>query len=170
MRRNEDITLTRRNTQTEFIPIRDGSTAAEWVDLETVTPDQVVWQIAQGTTAENFSEADVVYEAPPERISTTTWGETDAVWPERFESGEEGVEYEIPPPPDATFIIRVDLPADVTGDLLASPIAQGGGRRPELVRECKIIADDFAEGNADITVLQGDVTVLPSTDDGTGQA
>jgi len=171
MRRNEDLTLTRRNSQTEFIAVQDGDAAPEWLDLETITPNDIVWQLAEGSVAANFSEADVVYEAPPETISILTWGETDAVWPERFESDEEGVEYEIAPPPDGTFIIRVELSADVTGDLLASPIANAGGRRPELVRECKILSpDDFALQRTAITVLQGDVTVLPSTDDGTGQA
>jgi hypothetical protein len=171
MRRNEDLTLTRRNSQTEFIAVQDGDAAPEWLDLETITPNDIVWQLAEGSVDANFSEADVVYEAPPETISILTWGETDAVWPERFESDEEGVEYEIAPPPDGTFIIRVELSADVTGDLLAAPTVETGGRRSELVRECKILSpDDFALQRTAITVLQGDVTVLPSTDDGTGQA
>lgn len=171
MRRNEDLTLTRRNSQTEFIAVQDGDAAPEWLDLETITPNDIVWQLAEGSVDANFSEADVVYEAPPETISILTWGETDAVWPERFESDEEGVEYEIAPPPDGTFIIRVELSADVTGDLLASPTVETGGRQSELVRECKILSpDDFALQRTAITVLQGDVTVLPSTDDGTGQA
>lgn len=171
MRRNEDLTLTRRNSQTEFIAVQDGDAAPEWLDLETITPNDIVWQLAEGSVDTNFSEADVVYEAPPETISILTWGETDAVWPERFESDEEGVEYEIAPPPDGTFIIRVELSADVTGDLLASPTVETGGRQSELVRECKILSpDDFALQRTAITVLQGDVTVLPSTDDGTGQA
>lgn len=171
MRRNEDLTLTRRNSQTEFVAVQDGDAAPEWLDLETITPNDIVWQLAEGSVDTNFSEADVVYEAPPETISILTWGETEAVWPERFESDEEGVEYEIAPPPDGTFIIRVELSADVTGDLLASPTVETGGRQSELVRECKILSpDDFALQRTAITVLQGNVTVLPSTDDGTGQA
>lgn len=171
MRRNEDLTLTRRNSQTEFVAVRDGDTAPEWLDLETITPDDIVWQLAEGSVDTNFSEADVIYEASPDTISILTWGETEAVWPERFESDEEGVEYEIAPPPDGTFIIRVELSADVTGDLLASPTVETGGRQSELVRECKILSpDDFALQRTAITVLQGNVTVLPSTDDGTGQA
>ena len=177
MRRNEDLTLTRRNSQTEFVAVKDGDTSPDWLDLEMVTPDDIVWQLAEGAVDENFDESDVIYEADADAIDILTWGETDAEWPERFESDEEDTddeedtEYEIAPPPDGTFIIRVELSADDTGDLLASPVGDGGGRTPELVRECKIISpDDFALQRTAITVLQGDVTVLPSTDDGTGQA
>lgn len=181
MRRNEDLTLTRRNSQTEFVAVKDGDTSPDWLDLENVTPDDIVWQVAEGTVNENFDETDVIYEAPSEDITVVEWGNTDAEWPERFEIPEDeqteaqqeqsGPVYEVAPPPDGTLIIRVELSADDTGDLLASPVGNNSGRTPELVRECKIISpDDFALQRTAITVLQGDVTVLPSTDDGTGQA
>lgn len=182
MRRDQHITVSRRNSQTDLVVIQDGDTTAEWLDLTDVSGEDIVWQVAEGTVNDNFNESDVIYEAPPEDISVVTWGETNAEWPERFEVPEDeqteeqqeqsGPVYEIAPPPDSTLIVRVRVPPEVTAEWLASPIDPDTGERtPELVRECKVISpDDFALQRTAISVVQGNVTVLPSTDDGTGQA
>ena len=171
MRRDQDITVSKNNSQTDLVAVQDGDTTAEWLDLDNVTGEDIVWQVAEGTVATNFDASDVIYEAPAEDITVVTWGSTDAEWPERFASGEEGVEWDIAPPPDGTLIIQVEVPPDATADWLVSPVnADTGNRTPELVRECKIQSpDDFALQRTAISVVQGDVTVLPSTDDGTGQ-
>lgn len=172
MRRDQHITVSRRNSQTDLVVIQDGDTTAEWLDLTNVTSEDIVWQVAEGTVNDNFNESDVIYEAPPEDISVVTWGETNAEWPDRFKSDEDGVKWEIAPPPDGTLLAQVQVPPEVTAKWLVSPIDPDSGvRQPELVRECKVISpDDFALQRTAISVVQGNVTVLPSTDDGTGQA
>lgn len=172
MRRDQDITVTKRNSQTDLVVIQDGDGTAEWLDLTNVTADDIVWQVAEGTVADNFDESDVIYEAPPEDITVVEWGNTDAEWPERFESDEDGVQWDIAPPPDGTLLVQVVVPPEATAEWLVSPIDPDSGERtPELVRECKVISpDDFAIQRTAISVVQGNVTVLPSTDDGTGQA
>ena len=171
MRRDQHITVTKRNSQTDLVVIQDGDASAEWLDLTNVTGEDIIWQVAEGTVADNFDESDVIYEAPAEDITVLTWGSTDAQWPERFASDEEGVQWEISPPPDSTLIIQVEVPPEATADWLVSPVnPDTSNRTPELVRECKIQSpDDFALQRTAISVVQGDVTVLPSTDDGTGQ-
>lgn len=170
MRRDQHITLTRNNSQTDIVVIQDGDLEAEWLDLAEVSPTEIRYQIAEGTVDENFTEPDVIYEADPERIEIVTWGSTDAQWPERFESDEEGVQWDIAPPPDSTLLVYIEIPASETQHFLASPTDEGGGRTPELVRECKIVAaGDLGASRRAISVVQGDVTVLPSTDDGTDQ-
>ena len=182
MRRDQDITVTKGNSQTDLVVIQDGDGTAEWLDLTNVTGDDIVWQVAEGTVADNFDETDVIYEAPPEDITVVEWGNTDAEWPERFEIPEDeqteeqqeqdGPVYEVAPPPDSTLLVQVEVPPEVTAGWLVSPINPDSGERtPELVRECKIESpDDFALQRTSISVVQGNVTVLPSTDDGTGQA
>ena len=181
MRRDQDITVSKNNSQTDLVVVQDGDTTAEWLDLENVTGEDIVWQVAEGTVASNFDASDVIYEAPAEDITVMTWGSTDAQWPERFEIPEDeqteeqqqqsGPVYEVTPPPDSTLIIEVEVPPEATADWLVSPVnPDTGNRTPELVRECKIQSpDDFALQRTAISVVQGDVTVLPSTDDGTGQ-
>lgn len=171
MRRDQHITVSKRNSQTDLVVIQDGDTTEEWLDLQNITGEDIVWQVAEGTVDENFDEGDVIYEAPPEDITVVTWGSTNAQWPERFESDEDGVQWEIPPPPDGTLLARVRVPPEATEEWLVSPVdTDTGTRTPELVRECKIISpDDFALQRTAISVVQGNVTVLPSTDDGTGQ-
>lgn len=171
MRRDQDITVSKNNSQTDLVVVQDGDTTAEWLDLANVTGEDIVWQVAEGTVASNFDESDVIYEAPSDDISVVTYGSTDAEWPERFESDEDGVQWEVAPPPDSTLIIQVRIPPEATAEWLVSPVnPDTGNRTPELVRECKIQSpDDFALQRTAISVVQGDVTVLPSTDDGTGQ-
>lgn len=171
MRRDQHITVSKRNSQTDLVVVQDGDTDAEWLDLTNVTGEDIVWQVAQGTVESTFDESDVIYEAPAEDITVVQWGNTDAEWPERFESDEEGVQWDIAPPPDGTLLIQVEVPPEETGEWLVSPINPDTGERtPELVRECKIQSpDDFALQRTAISVVQGNVTVLPSTDDGTGQ-
>jgi hypothetical protein len=171
MRRDQHITITKNNSQTDLVVIQDGDTPDDWLDLSNVTGDDVEWQIAEGTVGENFGDSDVVYEAPSEDINIVQWGNTSAQWPERFESDEDGVQWEIAPPPDGTLLVEVQVPPEATADLLATPIGPDGQRQPELVRECKVESpDDFAVQRTQLTVVQGNVTVLPSADDGSGGA
>lgn len=170
MRRDQHISVSKRNSQTDLVVVQDGDTTAEWLDLANVTGDDIVWQVAEGTVTDDFDETNTIYEAPPEDISVVQWGTTDAEWPARFESDEDGVQWDIAPPPDATLLIQVEVPPEVTAEWLVSPYDPNTDTRtPELVRECKIQSpDDFALQRTAISVVQGNVTVLPSTDDGAG--
>lgn len=172
MRRDQHITVTRNNSQTDLVVIQDGDLSADWLDLTNVTASDIIWQVANGTVDANFDETDVIYEAPPENITVVEWGATGAEWPDRFKSDEDGVQWDIAPPPDGTLLAQVEVPPEATAEWLVSPIdSESGERTPELVRECKIDSpDDFALQRTAISVVQGNVTVLPSTDDGTGQA
>lgn len=172
MRRDQHITLTRNNSQTDLIVIQDGDLEDEYLDLTEVTPDDVIYHIAEGTVEGTVTASDVIYESDPNLIEVVDWGSTDAQWPDRFKSDEDGVEWDIAPPPDSTLLVYVEIPASETQQFLASPTAEGTTERtPELLRECKLTAaGDLGADRRAITVVQGDVTVLPSTDDGTGQA
>lgn len=166
MRRDQDIEITKNNSQTDLIVVEDGDlTTADWLDLTNITGSDIQYQIAEGTVDENFDETDVVYEADGSQIDVITWGSTDAVWPDRLSDPDDGLG--VSEPPDGTLIIQVAIPPEDTQDLLVTPVS-GGTRSPELVRECKITSpSDFALQRTAITVVQGNVTVLPSTDDGT---
>jgi len=167
MRRDQDIEITKNDSQTELVVVQDGDLAtAEWLDLDNITGDDIAYQIADGTVSDNFNETDVVYEADSSQIDVITWDSTDAVWPDRLSDPEDGLG--ISEPPNGTLIIQVQIPPEDTQELLVTPVTAAGGRNPELVRQCKITSpDDFALQRTAITVVQGDVTVLPSTDDGT---
>jgi len=166
MRRDQDITLTKNDSQTDLVVVQDGDLTAEWLDLDKISGEDIKYQIAEGTVTDNFDETDVVYEAPDANINVIEWGTTDAVWPDQFSDPEEGLG--ISEPPDGTLIIEVEIPPEDTQDLLVTPVTASGQRSPELIRQCKILSpDDFALQRTAITVVQGDVTVLPSTDDGT---
>jgi len=166
MRRDQDITITKNNSQTDLIVVQDGDLdTPEWLDLSNITGDDIEWQIAEGTVESSFDNTDVVYDAPSSAISVVQWGNTDAVWPDEFSDTEDGLG--ISEPPSGTLIIQVEVPPSETKDLLVSPVVQGE-RDPELIRECKIESpDDFALQRTAISVVQGNVIVLPSTDDGT---
>lgn len=165
MRRDQDLTITKNNSQTDIVVVQDGETADDWLDLSQVTATEVVYQIAEGTTSTNFDETDVVFEAPTDQISVVEWGTTDAIWPERLSDPEDGLG--VAEPPAGTLVIFVEINASDTKELLVSPV-NNGERDAELVRECKITgAGDLGDSRRAISVVQGNVTVLPSTDDGT---
>lgn len=141
MIQNSNITIVRGDSESVIIPIADSDSPTDDFRNPFPTSDEVNYVIA-----ETYDDNDVLYSAVVGEIDIGNWGDLKPDSPDLPDS--------YPTLADDQSVVRVQIPQEETAKFAPTE----GADVDDLVHDCQITNSAGKE----ITVMQGDVTVLPS--------
>lgn len=160
MIRNSDVEIVQGDSEQVIIPVAD-NTDPDNDFFRLPSPSEIRYVIA-----EKFNPDNVLYTASDADISVKEYSSVepqDPDWPYPSPSNATGDGESYPRPADTTNVILITIPFSETRNLPVTDSGGGGligGDGQSLVHECEIGSDTSA--STKLTVMQGEVTVLPS--------